>query len=131
MSKKSNEKVIKYSPYKRHILNTGSRLLLLRGEAGLSQQQLVDDLTIERKDGAFVNISKSQYVRIECGKSVMNTETLMALCKYYGVSADYIIFGEKEHEDSITNYLSKSNAISFCNLLEYLIKKIKDSFNID
>ncbi len=131
MSKSSNEEIVKHSPYTKNMLNTGSRLYTLRTKAGLTQQQLVDTLTSERKNGAYVKIAKTQYNRLECGKSFMNTETLMALCKLYSVSADYILFGEKNSKDSISNYLSKNNAISFCNLLEYIIKKIKESFDID
>lgn len=131
MSKSSNEEIVKHSPYTENMLNTGLRLYTLRTEAGLTQQQLVDTLTSERKNGAYVKISKTQYIRLEGGKTFMNTETLMALCKLYGVSADYILFGEKNSEHIISNYLSKSNAISFCNLLEYIIKKIKESFDID
>lgn len=131
MSNSSTKETVKHSPYIKNMLNTGERLFTLRTEARLSQQQLVDSLTSERKNDAYVKISKTQYVRLECGKSFMNTETLMALCKFYGVSADYILFGVKNPEGSISDYLSKSNAISFCNLLEYIIKKIKESFNID
>jgi len=131
MSKISNEEIMKYTPYTKNMRNTGSCLFNLRTKEGLSQQQLVDHLTSERKNGAYVKISKTQYNRLERGENFMNSETIMALCKYYGVSADYILFGEKDSEDSIANYLSKSNAISFCNLLEYIIKKIKKSFDID
>jgi len=125
MSRVTNEKKIKNTLYAKHVTNTGECLYNLRTKAGLSQQELVDQLVSQRKGSAFVKISKTQYIRLEHGKSFMNTETLMALCKFYGVSSDYILFGEKPAEDSIANFLSKNNAVAFCNLLEYIIKQIQ------
>lgn len=131
MSKQSNQEKIKHSIYASQITETGNRLYDLRTNAHLSQSELVNQLASERKIGARVEISKTQYVRCESSKYLMNSETLMALCKFYSVSADYILFGLSSPLDSITNLLNKSNATQICSILEHIIRSIRGEFDID
>lgn len=45
-----------------------------------------------------LDMSKDQYSRIECGKSICRTVTLHKIAQYLEVSADYLLFGKEEDE---------------------------------
>lgn len=131
MSKQSNQEKIKRSLYANQITETGKYLYSLRTNKRLSLDELVNQLASERITGARVEISKTQYMRYESGECFMNSETLIALCKFYGVSADYILFGLSTSKNSITNFLNKSNATQICDLLEYITRSIRYELDID
>ena len=57
------------------------RLMELRDEKGLSQDELAD----------YLNVSKIQYARDECGISSISLNLLMALAKFYDTSTDYLL----------------------------------------
>ncbi len=43
-----------------------------------------------------LDLSKDQYSRIECGKSICRTITLHKIAQYLEVSADYLLYGKEE-----------------------------------
>ena len=57
------------------------RLRELREDHDLTQQQVAD----------ILGTSQTMYARYERGANELPIHHLLALCKYYGVSADYIL----------------------------------------
>ena len=57
------------------------RLRNLREDRDLSQAEL----------GALLNKSQQGYSHIENGRAELKIEDLIVLCKFYGVSADYLV----------------------------------------
>ena len=46
----------------------------------------------------WLDISKNQLSRIECGECLCTTKTLYKAAQYLEVSADYLLYGRKESE---------------------------------
>ena len=46
----------------------------------------------------WLDISKNQLSRIECGECLCTTKTLYKAARYLEVSADYLLYGRKESE---------------------------------
>ena len=65
-------------------MEIGERLLQLRKEKGISQEKLAEQLHVTRQA-----VSKW-----ETGQSYPDLDNLGALCKLYGVTADYILNGK-------------------------------------
>ena len=59
----------------------GEKLKKLRKARGLSQEQLADQL----------NVSRQAISKWELGESTPDTDNLVALSDYYGVSLDYLL----------------------------------------
>ena len=57
------------------------RLRGLREDKDLSQTQIA----------RLLHIAQTTYSQYETGKRALPIECLIALCKYYGVSADYVL----------------------------------------
>ena len=55
----------------------------------------------------WLDISKNQLSRIECGECLCTTKTLYKAAQYLEVSADYLLFGRREVEyvDQINSLL--------------------------
>lgn len=71
----------------------GRRVRHLREAADLSQDQLAEKL----------GLSKNHISSIECGKSLLTTKRLLALCDVRGGTPDYYLIGEITPEtDAIT-----------------------------
>ena len=62
----------------------GEKLKKLRKARGLSQEQLADQL----------NVSRQAISKWELGESIPDTENLILLSKFYGVSIDYLLLNE-------------------------------------
>lgn len=62
-------------------MNNRTRLRKLRMERKLSQRKLTREL----------GISQGTYWKIENGKMKLTTDRLIALCRFYHLSADYLI----------------------------------------
>jgi transcriptional regulator with XRE-family HTH domain len=131
MRKNNTQKRLENNTYANQVKETGTRLFNLRRQAKLSRSELVDQLSSERKDGAYITISKTQYTRLENGEHFMTSETLMAISKYYGVSSDYILFGNKNERDNMEKLFNKNNASLTCELLEDIIRRIKKEFRLN
>lgn len=119
------------SIYKKHVEETGKRLYDLRMDARLSQAELVAQLSSHRKKGAYVKISKNQYARYENGSYFINSEVLIALCRFYNVSSDYILFGHHKADnitEDILEGINKENALQLCKVLECIEKNLKNRF---
>lgn len=74
----------------------GKRIKFRREAAGLSQEQLAERL----------ELSKNHISSIECGKSMVTTKGLLALCDVLGGTPNYYLIGELSPEaDSITSLI--------------------------
>ena len=67
-------------------MTLGEKLQLLRRSRGLSQEQLAAELDVSRQA-----ISKW-----ECGDSAPDLDKLRAICTYFGVTTDYLIWERSE-----------------------------------
>lgn len=67
-------------------MTLGEKLQLLRKSRGLSQEQLAAELDVSRQA-----ISKW-----ECGDSTPDLDKLRAICTYFGVTTDYLIWEKAE-----------------------------------
>ena len=67
-------------------MTLGEKLQLLRRSRGLSQEQLAAELDVSRQA-----ISKW-----ECGDSTPDLDKLRAICTYFGVTTDYLIWENEE-----------------------------------
>ena len=68
----------------------GEKLKKLRKARGLSQEQLADQL----------NVSRQAISKWELGESTPDTDNLVALSDYYGVSLDYLLRDQEVPEVS-------------------------------
>lgn len=95
----------------------GKRIKHRREVAGLSQEQLAERL----------NLSKNHISSIECGKSMLTTKSLIALCNVLGGIPDYYLIGEIVPEpDAITalvQRLSPNEQKILCRLLETYLRE--------
>lgn len=57
------------------------RLSEIRKKAGLSQKKVAD----------ILNIPQQQYSRYENGNNEIPVRYIIALCKFYGISADWLL----------------------------------------
>ncbi len=62
-------------------LNFGEKIKNLREDAELSQKQL----------GEAINATQRKISYIECGKFEPSLNDIVALCKFFNVSADYLL----------------------------------------
>ena len=67
-------------------MTLGEKLKMLRASRGLSQEQLAAELDVSRQA-----ISKW-----ECGDSTPDLDKLRAICTYFGVTTDYLIWERSE-----------------------------------
>ena len=67
-------------------MTLGEKLQMLRRSRGLSQEQLAAELDVSRQA-----ISKW-----ECGDSTPDLDKLRAICTYFGVTTDYLIWERSE-----------------------------------
>ena len=78
----------------------GKRIKFRREAAGLSQEQLAERL----------ELSKNHISSIECGKSMVTTKGLLALCDVLGGTPNYYLIGKLSPEaDSITSLIRLLN----------------------
>ena len=73
-------------------MTLGEKLQLLRRSRGLSQEQLAAELDVSRQA-----ISKW-----ECGDSTPDLDKLRAICTYFGVTTDYLIWENEEDAPKAT-----------------------------
>ena len=69
-------------------MTLGEKLQQLRKSRGLSQEQLAAEL----------DVSRQAVSKWECGDSAPDLDKLRAICTYFGVTTDYLIW---EHEEDI------------------------------
>lgn len=95
----------------------GKRIKHCREVAGFSQEQLAEQL----------NLSKNHISSIECGKSMLTTKSLIALCNVLGGTPDYYLIGEIAPEpDVVTDLvqrLSPDEQKMLCHLLETYLRE--------
>ena len=74
----------------------GQRIRILRKENRLSQLELANKL----------NINVDHLSRIENGNKGMSLDLLTEFSKYFSVSTDYILFGNKQNTEEIKEMIS-------------------------
>lgn len=74
-------------------LSFGERIRNLREDADLNQTQL----------GHAVNMTQRKISYIECGKNEPSVDDIIAFCKYFKVSADYLL-GLSDKNGKINNF---------------------------
>ena len=74
----------------------GQRIRILRKEKRLSQLELSNKL----------NINMDHLSRIENGNKGMSLDLLTEFSKYFSVSTDYILFGNKQNAEEIKERIS-------------------------
>lgn len=89
----------------------GKRIKFRREAAGLSQEQLAERL----------ELSKNHISSIECGKSMVTTKGLLALCDVLGGTPNYYLIGELSPEaDSISSLIRLLNPVEQKTLIRLL-----------
>ena len=63
------------------MMSFGEKIRNLREDADLNQSQL----------GAALNMTQRKISYIECGKYEPNLGDIVAFCRFFGVSADYLL----------------------------------------
>ena len=95
----------------------GKRIKHRREVAGLSQEQLAERL----------NLSKNHISSIECGKSLLTTKSLIALCNVLGGTPDYYLIGgiapEPDAITALVQRLSPNEQKMLCRLLETYLRE--------
>lgn len=95
-------------------MNIGNRIAEVREEAGLNQQDLAEILGLERSK----SVSK-----IETGVNLCRIEHIYKISKELGVSADYLLFGDRKSEEL-------KEIMDFCSALSLAeLKKAKRVLN--
>lgn len=79
----------------------GEKLKMLRASRGLSQEQLAAELDVSRQA-----ISKW-----ECGDSTPDLDKLRAICTYFAVTTDYLIW---EHEEDTPQIAASKQDVNVC-----------------
>ena len=74
-------------------LSFGERIRNLREDADLNQTQL----------GRAVNMTQRKISYIECGKNEPSVDDIIAFCKYFKVSADFLL-GLADKNGKINNF---------------------------
>ena len=67
-------------------MTLGEKLKTLRASRGLSQEQLAAEL----------NVSRQAVSKWECGDAAPDLDKLRAICAYFGVTTDYLIWDNEE-----------------------------------
>lgn len=78
-------------------MTLGEKLKMLRASRGLSQEQLAAEL----------NVSRQAVSKWECGDAAPDLDKLRAICTYFGVTTDYLIW---ENEEDIPSGSAKAAA---------------------
>lgn len=100
------------------LVDMGKRILKQRKHLQMTQEQVAEAM----------NISIQSLSCIELGKKAIRPENLYKLCKVLGVSADYILMGEKTDKqlEGISKKLAKMKEDDFQiieTLIDHLNKK--------
>lgn len=89
----------------------GKRIKHRREVSGLSQEQLAEKL----------NLSTNHISSMECGKSLLTTRCLLALCDILGGTPDYYLLGELTSETDGIAALVKQLSPSEQKMLYHLL----------
>lgn len=87
-------------------MTIGKRLKELRLAKSLTQDGLGELFRTEEKPEG---LSKQAIAAWEAERNQLTADQIMFLCKLYGVSADYLLFGTEDEEiELLTNYRAAS-----------------------
>ena len=104
----------------------GNRLLALRKEAGISQEQIAEALGM--KICTYRSIEKGRTRSNEKGRTLGRIDTLAMLAEYFNVSLDYLVCGKTEidHEVIIQlNCLSETEQEKAYHIMKAVIEVLK------
>lgn len=88
------------------------RLKTIRLLAGLTQKQFA----------AQLGMSREGYQKLECGCNNISLDVLEGLKRVYGVSADYLLYGELQEEEKIWDMLSNCSEATRLEVLVRLVE---------
>lgn len=88
------------------------RLKTIRLLAGLTQKQFA----------AQLGMSREGYQKLECGYNNISLDVLEGLKRVYGVSADYLLYGELQEEEKIWDMLSNCSETTRLEVLVRLVE---------
>lgn len=88
------------------------RLKTIRLLAGLTQKQFA----------AQLGMSREGYQKLECGYNNISLDVLEGLKRVYGVSADYLLYGELQEEEKIWDMLSNCSEATRLEVLVRLVE---------
>jgi transcriptional regulator with XRE-family HTH domain len=98
-------------------MDIGTRLKKLRKQHNLTQRQIAE----------FLEISQSQYAKIESGERNLKLTKLTKLCDLYNVPEEYIVYGEgKPNEDKLTFKGSKGLPLKTLARMNKIIKNLDE-----
>ena len=81
-------------------MNFSEKIYTLRKERGLSQEQLAEEL----------NVSRQAISKWESGRAVPETEKLLVISEYFGVSLDYLMKDSNELQRAQPNTVSPTSS---------------------
>ena len=96
----------------------GDSLYKLRRERHLSQEEMASAL----------NMKLTTYRSIETGRTKGRIDTLINISKYFGVSLDYLVYGDKNRQNEILDLLSELDINTqdiICKILKAAINELK------
>jgi transcriptional regulator with XRE-family HTH domain len=95
----------------------GKRLKQLRKQHSLTQRQIAE----------FLEISQSQYAKVESGDRNLKLTKLTKLCDLYNVPEEYIVYGEgKPNEDTLVFKGSKGLDLKTLARMNKIIKNLDE-----
>ena len=88
------------------MMNIGKRIALCRKKAGLSQEQLAEQL----------GISRQAVSRWETGDAMPDTERVIQLSRLFHITTDYLLLGEEAAESETTSQIPRTKGFAGWNI---------------
>ncbi len=82
-------------------IKIGTNIQAARERAGYTQERLSE----------ILNLSPNHLSAIERGVSSVSLDALRKICRLFGISADYILFGENKPDDTIESIAYKLSMV--------------------
>ena len=95
-------------------------------------RKIREDLKMNRERfSEMIDISDVFLGQIERGERSLSTKTLVKIVKFTGVSADFILFGNEESNNTLAkiNRILNKCSNDFLNFLNYIYDLINTTFN--
>ena len=97
------------------VMNLSEKLLKLRKQSGLSQQELADQL----------NVSRQSVSKWELNESVPDISNILALSEIYHVSTDYLLGFQVSNRTLDVSGLTRAEYTMIADLVESMSEKNK------
>ena len=70
-------------------MNIGERIKILRASKDITQEEF----------GERIGLNQKQISKFESNRAIPTTETIIKICEEFKISADWLLFGDKQNED--------------------------------